>query len=171
MSIKMKSIILLVILSFSLEAESLPSEWRFATEAELSDEERNDSKTKYTKIEADFNGDGIKDKALLVKSTKFSGQGLIVKLSNKEHYSWIVLDTIHWGKEYKDVSLAMGISLVKAQRIQTACGKGYWECKDNEKPFVSFQHASIDYFKFGSTNSVFYWSDQEKKFKRVWQSD
>jgi len=170
MSIKVKSMILLITMCFTLKAETLPDGWRFPNETELSGNYRNESKTKYVKIEADFNGDGIQDKALLVKSTKFSGQGLIVKLSNKEHYSWIVLDTINWGEKHKDVSL-MGISLVKPKEIQTACGKGYWECKGDETPFQSFVYPSIDYFRFESGNSIFYWSKKEQQFKRVWQSD
>ena len=82
-----------------------------------------------------------------------------------------VLDTIHFAEKHKDVSLAMGINLVKPQKIQTACGKGYWECKEDETPFQSLVYPSINYFRFESANSIFYWSKKEQQFKRIWQSD
>jgi hypothetical protein len=79
----------------------LPDGWRFPTSNELSDDSlRNDSPFKYSKAIADFNGDGINDEAYLLKSKKYSGEGLFVRLSvSKKGYEWIMLDTIDRGKE------------------------------------------------------------------------
>src|SRR5882672_7492162 len=78
------------------ETPTLPDGWRFPTAAELSDEKlRDKSEMKYAKAVADFNGDGIPDQAFLLKSTKFSGEGLLVRLSDGPgKFKWMVLHTI-----------------------------------------------------------------------------
>jgi hypothetical protein len=109
----------------------LPEGWRYPTAEELFDEPgRKDSPTKYAKAVADFNGDGIEDEAHLFKSTKFSGEGLWVLLSDKRKgFRWLRLDIIDWGKNYPKVSLSMGIDTVKPGEYKTACGKGYFKCE------------------------------------------
>ena len=92
----MRSILVsLVLLSVSVPSAAadtppLLEGWRFPTAKELSDDKiRNDSPTKFAKAIADFNGDGVPDQAFLLKSTKFSGEGLLVWLSN---------DSQHWSR-------------------------------------------------------------------------
>lgn len=165
--------LLLATPAFGQDKIALPEGWRYPTAEELSDEpERKDSPTKYIKAVADFNGDGINDEAYLVKSTKFSGEGLLVHLSDKQRgFRWLVLNTIDWGKEYPKVNLSMGIAVVKPGQYETACGKGYFECKKGEPRVLKLKRPAIDYFKFGSANSFFFWDDKTSSFKRIWMSD
>jgi hypothetical protein len=55
--------------------------------------------------------------------------------------------------------------------LKKACGNGYWDCKDNEPPILTLKYPAIDFFKYESANSVFYWDTQLKAFKRIWMSD
>lgn len=150
----------------------LPEGWRFPTEAELTYVSRKESPTKYSKAIADFNGDGINDEAFLLKSTKFSGEGLFVRLSDKQKgFHWVKLDVIEWGKEYPKVDLSMGVEIAKPGEYKTACGKGYFECKEGEPEVLKLRLPAIDYFRFESANSFFVWNAKTASFKRVWMSD
>lgn len=152
---------------------ALPDGWRYPTTEELSDEPgRKDSPTKLAKAIADFNGDGINDEAFLLKSTKFSGEGLFVHLSDKQKvFRWIKLDVIDWGPKYPKVNLSMGISIAKPGKYKTACGKGYFECKKDEPEVIQLKQPALDYFKFESANSFFVWDEKTAIFKRIWMSD
>ncbi|MFB2863414.1 hypothetical protein [Aeromonas sp. MdU4] len=170
----MRSIIIIftMILSQAVYALDLPEGWRMPTAQELADEPlRNESPTKYSTAEGDFNGDGKTDYAFLLKSTKFSGEGLWVKLSTANGDEWIVLEQTDWGKEYPNVNLAMGIDLADKGRYTTLCGKGYWTCEKGEPETLTLENPSIHYFKFASSDSVFFWNKKSKKFDRVWLSD
>lgn len=168
------SFILIVLTAVALAAEELPEGWRFATKDELKTPPinwREESPSKFTKAEADFNGDGKTDIAYLAKSTEYSGQGLLVRLSSKNKYEWLVLDEIKWGAEYPNVDLSMGIEIAEPQNMKTACGKGYWECSGIEKPEITLKNPGINYYKFASASSVFYWDSTRMKFIRIWTSD
>lgn len=163
---------LLTSVSYADEKISLPKGWRFPTEDELSDVIRKDSPTKYSKAKADFNGDGINDDAFLLKSTKFSGEGLFVRLSDKQKgFRWIELHVIDWGEKYPKVELSMGVTVAKPGTYWTACGKGYFECEEGEPKVLKLRWPAINYVKFESANSFFVWDDKSKNFKRIWISD
>ncbi len=151
----------------------LPEGWRYPSPSELSAEPaRNDSPTKYSKAVADFNGDGIVDEAYLLKSTKFSGEGLFVRLSDKRiGFKWVELDIIDWGKEYPKVDLSMGIDIAKHGKYKTACGKGYFECNEGEPEVLNLKQPAINYFRFESANSFFVWDNKTRRFNRIWMSD
>lgn len=150
----------------------LPEGWRYPTEADLAgDFIRDQSKEKYVDVSADFNGDGRNDYAFLVKSTRFSGEALLVNVSNGIKYEWINLHQIAWGEEYPNVGLGMGVGLVSPGEYKTACGKGYWECKDDETPLLRLRLPAINYFRFASAASIFFWETKSSTFKRVWISD
>ena len=146
-------------------SEAPPEGWRFASEDDL-------NSAYPTSIDfRDYNGDGIQDKAYLAKSTKHSGQGLLVWLSSKDDHKWIVLDEIKWDNENPEVGPAMGIEVVKPQKMKTTCGKGYWECSDDEEPEITLINPGIAYFQFEGASSVYYWNPTQLKFIRVWISD
>ncbi|MCK5541649.1 MAG: hypothetical protein KAI40_03075 [Desulfobacterales bacterium] len=145
-----------------VESEELPNGWRLPTESDLKGNFiREQSEKKFVEAEADFNGDGIVDRAYILKSTLFSGQALLVKLSKNKEYVWLELNQINWGDKYPNVSLAMGISVMEPGQYNTACGKGYWECAGGDKPSILLKHPGLNYFKWGSADSVFYW-DEDK---------
>ncbi len=151
----------------------LPYGWRYPTTEELSDDpERKDSPSKFAKAVADFNGDGINDEAFLLKSTKFSGEGLFVYLSDKQKgFKWLKISVTDWGPKYPKVNLAMGIDTVKPGEYKTACGKGYFECQKGEPEILKLRRPAINYFKFGSANVYFLWDDKIESFKSIQMSD
>ncbi len=170
----MRYIFLLIILFIATLAYALelPDGWRLPTEKELASEPlRLKSPTKNAKVEADFNGDGKIDYALLLKSTKFSGECFAVNYSKGNEYSWQILSEIDWGEEYPNVNLSMGIDLAKPKRYKTACGKGYWECEPGEPEVLELMLPGIWYFKFESAASLWFWDSSLKSFKSIAISD
>lgn len=159
--------------SIAKENIMLPDGWRYPTAEELSEEDgRKDSPTKFAKAVADFNGDEMNDEAVLLKSMKFNGEGLFVRLSDKQNgFRWVKLDVIDWGQKYPKVNLSMGISIAKPGEYKTACGKGYFDCEKGEPGVLKLKRLAIDYFKFESANAFFVWDDQSASFKKIWISD
>lgn len=135
---------------------------------ELKDAWRNESKDKFTIVKGDFNGDGIVDEAKLLVREDGSGFGIFAFVSQKnQSFKAYLLD------ENKDKSLirAMGIKKASSGIYKTACGKGYWGCKQDEVPEINIRNEAIDYFKTESANSFFYWDSETNNFKRIWISD
>lgn len=157
------------------DAIRLPDGWRLPTKQELADEQlRTRSPSKYAKAVADFNGDGVPDEAFLLKSTKFSGEGLQVRLSNgRKGFRWVVLDTIDWGAEYPSVPLAMGIATVKPGSYEYLCIEEGNDCNEggDGKRKINLKRPALEYFKFESAASAFYWKSEKKSFIRIWISD
>lgn len=148
---------------------ALPEGWRYLTTEELSNQSwRQNSPTKYAKLVADFNGDGIDDNAYILKNTNFSREGLFVHLSDKQAgFKWLLLDTTDLAR----TNLYMGIDAVKPGEYITACGKGYFKCKKGEPAILKIERPAINYFQFESVNSFFVWNDKTRLFKQIWISD
>lgn len=167
--------ILLPLLALSSQivfAVEPPIDWRVPTEKELAAEPlRNESPTKNAKVVGDFNGDGISDRAYLFKSTKFSGEGLAVRLSSPKGFIWKIIDQIDWGKTSPTADLVMGIDLAKPGDYKTACAKGYWKCSPNEPEVLKLTTAGIWHFRFESAASIWYWDKKYAGFKQLWISD
>jgi len=65
----------------------------------------------------------------------------------------------------------MGISILSPGKHQTACGKGYSDCRSGEPEILDLKYSGINYFLFEGASSVFYWDANTNNFKRVWLSD
>jgi len=157
------------------DAKKPPDGWRYPTEKELAaDDERRESSTKFARATADFNGDGISDEAYLFKSTRFSGQGLLVWLSDgKRGFNWVTLDVIDWGPKYPNVDLAMGLEVLAPGTHQYLCIEVGKDCVGKTEPRskITIKTPSILYYRFESAASLFYWDSNKKRFIRVWLSD
>ena len=169
---------LLLLIATSAIAYDFPDGWRKATPEELESwpYTREGSKSKYTEAHADFNGDGKIDSAYLLKSTRFSGQGLLVKLSSGNSYTWIEVHVINWDKLYPDedfgnVSLSMGISVLSPKDVKKYIKESNIETSSDDLKPEDYQNPAIRYFAFGSAGSIIYWSQSENQFKRYWYSD
>jgi hypothetical protein len=179
----MKRLLLLLILCGLLaltsavdaeEPRKPPDGWRYPTEKELADQERSKSSTKLARAFADFNGDRVPDEAYLFKSTKFSGQGLLVWLSDdKGGFRWVTLDVIDWGPNYSNVDLAMGLDLLTPGTYQYLCIEVAKDCigKTEPRSKMMVKNPSVLYYRFESAASLFYWDSDKKRFVRVWLSD
>jgi hypothetical protein len=76
-----RRIISAVVIALALHAsaawsQDLPEGWRMPTVKEVTDPLREKSSVAFAKATADFTGDGLLDEALLLQSTRFSGEGL-----------------------------------------------------------------------------------------------
>jgi hypothetical protein len=156
-------------------AEDIPAGWRTPRAREIADSDRKDSSTRYVKAVGDFNGDGVPDEALLLKSTRFSGEALWVRVSNVEgKFDWIKLAEIKWGKDYPSVNVAMGIESVPPGVHPYGCFEDAKDCNfgpHKDRPKLRLRDPSLMYFKFGSAASLYFWSSKYNKFVRVWLSD
>jgi hypothetical protein len=156
-------------------AQDLPVGWRLPTAKELSNDERRGSPTNFAKATADFNGDGVADEALILKSTRYSGEALWVRLSNRDDgFRWIELDEVKWGATYPNVDLAMGIDVATPGVHAYGCFDDSKDCtfgRISERPKLKLDDPSIHYFRFESAASIFFWSYKYGRFLRVWVSD
>ena len=145
------------------------SGWRVPTKAELSDVSglRKDSPTLYSIAKADFDGDGKEDEASLLINDKENKMGLFVKLTSRKESGSLLLEAM----DSKTIIEVMGIDVVKPGKYKTACGKGYWDCKNGEPELLELKYPVIDFFRFESANSYFIWDKKKKKFNRIWMSD
>jgi hypothetical protein len=154
---------------------NLPPGWRLPTQKEMTDEARNNSPTRHVRAVADFNADGVQDTALLLKSTRISGEALWVKLSDVSGtFKWIKLSEIAWGKAHPSVDLAMGIDVLKPGVHPYACFENAPDCNFgpySERPKLKLKSPSLEYFKLDGAASLFFWSTKYKRFMRVWLSD
>lgn len=170
-------VVLLALLLASMFAcaQELPAGWRQALPSEVKDEARQDSPTRYTKAEGDFNGDGISDIAYVLKSTRFSGEALWVWLSEpRGGHRWIRIEQIKWPKEYSSVGLAMAVATQEPGVLTYACFDSAKECDfrpPEGRPKLKLRDASLVYFKPESAASLYFWSNKHSRFLRIWLSD
>ena len=131
-----------------------------------------DSPTAFTRVAADFNGDSIGDIALLLKSTQGNAEALWVFMSAPEPSGWLLLNVISWPSEHADTGLSMRID--KAEPGVHACpdeGSGCETDPTSGESKLTLTNPGIEYFRLGSSASVFYWSHIQGKFLQVWISD
>lgn len=146
-----------------------PSGWRAAEKSDYSAEDLSFINNRVPNhVEADFNGDGINDNAWILVNEAENKYGLFIFLGKKGG-SYKIIKLSEYQKETD--KLYMGISLIEPGKHQTACGKGYWDCAQDEPKVLTLRNPGINFFKFESANSVFYWNSIKKEFKRIWLSD
>ncbi len=157
----------------SVEASDIPMKgWRYPNETDMTGDWKafQDKIPKPYHVKADFNGDGLMDEAWILIKTEGKGWGLFIFLSKSNGG----LEIIKLDEEKGDMPpQRMGIVLVSPsdKKYKTACGKGYWECKPGEPEELQISLSSIDYFMYGSANSIYMWDTNKKSFKRIWMSD
>jgi hypothetical protein len=156
-------------------AQEMPPGYRLPTQKELADPDRAASPTRFARAVADFNGDGVEDEAVLLKSTKYSGQALFVRLSDgNKGYRWVQLDSIDWGPKYPNVDLSMAIEVLKPGVHEYYCFDGEKACDGDEpakKKKLTLTKPGLSYYKFESSGSFFLWDAKTNKFLRAWNSE
>lgn len=136
--------------------------------SEIAQEWRNESPNRYLTISADFNGDGITDKSMLLVRKNGTGMALFAFVSQKNDTSRVyLLDEI---KDTKYIEV-MGVSVAQIGRYKTACGKGYFDCQRDEPEEIFLRLPAINYFKEEGANSFFFWDESKNNFRRIWMSD
>lgn len=153
----------------SLAGDGLfPKGWRIPTRLETKDEWREKDVNRYLYVEADFNGDGMVDKAYLLIRDDNSELGLFAFVSQKNRsYKTFLLDR----KKDTNYLRTLGISKVYPGKYKTACGKGIIECAQGEAEEIVLEHYALNYFKFDSAEMYFYWDKTTAAFKAVGIND
>ena len=124
-----------------------------------------DGRGSRTSVEGDFDGDGIRDIAKLVRRKAEEQEYLYVWVSSL-NFKPIELDEIGAKEARNNMAIALG---TRGQIMQNACAKGYVELCENDNPKeIKFAHDFLWYSQCEATASAFYWSPQTKSFKRVW---
>lgn len=156
-----------LLMQLDISAQSM-SGWRAPTKAELADETgwRKEDTALYLTAKADFDGDGKQDEVSLLINDEKNKMGLFVELGSQPGNK-IRLDEID-GMSWIEV---MGVRIAKPGKYKTACGKGYWDCKEGEPEALNLKLPAIDYFNYGSANSFFIWDKKTRQFERMWMSD
>lgn len=150
--------------SYPSNAVKIPSGWKLPKAIKESgcDRKKDDLFT----AKGDFDGDGKADTAKFLAKESGKGVGVWVWLSSKK--TPILIDDI---PDVEDGKHNMGISTIGAGTYDTACGKGYWDCKSGETAKITLKNTGIDIFTCESANQYMYWSEKDKKFKGIWISD
>src|SRR5690606_32857286 len=115
----------------------------------------------FTRVVADLNDDSVEDIALVLKSTSESAEALWVFLSGPDKSEWILLNKLSWDSGQKNVGISMRID--KAE-------PGSYESRDTGQKHY-FSVFGLEYFRPGSSSSVFFWSSAERKFQQIWIGD
>jgi hypothetical protein len=118
---------------------------------------------KYARVRADFDGDGKEDEARFLVNLTGDKYALFVSFGSGASVR-LNVDRIA-GLE------PMGLRVLSPGKYESACGKGYWECKKGEPDVLRLSKPAVVYFQNESAESVFYWFSSAKKFRRVWLSD
>lgn len=119
------------------------------------------------RVRGDFNADGLRDEAWILIPGDGKGSSLFVFLKQRdESFRSVQLEYSEEGAPQN-----MFISIAEKGAYDTACGKGYWDCKAGEPPVLRLRSPGIWYGVFESAASIFYWDADRKTFERVWISD
>ncbi len=159
--------------SFSVVRANLdaPDGWRFPNKADYEGDWELFKKwdPEPFHIRGDFDGNEIVDDAWILINKRTKGWGLFAFLrmdKNGKDGEIFELDSKLDGYPQR-----MGLKIAKPGKYTTACGKGIWECEDDEPKEVVISNASIDFFIYESAGSLFFWDKKQSKFIRVWTSD
>jgi hypothetical protein len=158
---------LVVCCGLALARGAPPAGWRFPATADLADDWRGTGKERKADLTGDFDEDGKPDRAVLLISVKNHSLGLFVSLSSDRARHWRKLDVIDDSRAIH----VMGVELMSPGQYITACGKGYFACKQGEPKAIRLASDAINYFKTESASRTFYFDRQIKSFRQVWMSD
>jgi hypothetical protein len=168
----MKTLLLLAGLFGALATQTstrAPTGYRFPVETDYSGdwkEFRAKLPTPFV-VRADFNGDGLIDEAWLLPATSGQGWGLFAVLgSSNGTHRFIRLE-----QDRESAIQRFGLSLVEPGQYETACGKGYWDCKRDEPEVLELKSPAFELAMFESASSIFWWDRRSGRFRRTWISD
>jgi len=175
----MKNIAAAVVLTLAASsafADPPPPGWSLVPAGELRDPARAASPSRYTEAVADFNGDGVNDKALVLKTTRYKGEGVLAYMSEGGGaFHWINVSETHWGREHPDGPPTMGIDVAPPGDHPYMCVERHrnGKCEDEGGGAKRYKTVvpCISYFKVGSAASLFCWDKEKEYFVRVWVSD
>ena len=164
----MRIITLIVIVSSPLLAQdpNIPAGWRSPVQSEYDAPWRAQFDTHLFSAAADIDGDEILDYALLAISNDSNEYCLIVTRSSVQNNGYEIIERGPAGD-----LLFLCLEAIPPGEFATACGKGYWDCADDEQPEIVLDLPAFNFFINEGTSSYLYWDSKENKMQRVWISD
>ena len=161
--------VVLVSSAAAAERDSLRTRpWRPPTSAELGSPQeqqwRADNPQHYLVVAGDFDGDGKPDEARLVVRGDGKAFALLVRLAARD--SAVKLD------EFPDMWMlpVIGIRRVAPDTYPTACARGL-DCAEDEPRYIHVKHDAVDFFKYYSANTYYYWNESRHGFTRAGITD
>lgn len=170
----------LVVVSLSLSANGsavadsgLPEGWRSPLSGEpiATGESHATTARVHPSVRADFDGDGIVDTAVLLRSTVFSGQGLLVKLSSAEGDGWLVLDEVDWGEDYPSDAVSAHIAVGPPGTFHAACDSVDADCNVGQAREITTDTPVLVYSRSAGASSMFHWDSGAGAFRRTLLDD
>lgn len=152
----------------------VPYGYRLPTKADITGDWKRFNAPNH--LEADFNGDGIKDEAyILPKEGSKLGYGVFVSI-NKANGG------IQTGRKFQmfkltsrddmqPQSFAIELENPSNEIWETACGKGYWECEIGEPAEFQIKNPSIMFCYIESACTMYMWDSDKLSFKEIQFSD
>jgi hypothetical protein len=121
-------------------------------------------------IQADFDGDGIQDVAYFALGVEGENPGwaLFVNLNDRKSAPRIMKLDSNPGNIPPQ---SMGVYIAYPGKHKTACGKGYWKCRDGEAPELDLKFPAINLRMFEGASSFFWWDQHACMFQRTWMND
>jgi len=117
----------------------------------------------------DYNGDGLEDEArILISTTKRGLIGIFAFMKGKNTAVNMVRITTIPDAHLQNHFIG---TVNPGEKIDTACGKGYWDCGPAEPKSITLRREAISFGLFESWASVAYWDSRRNKFKVVAISD
>lgn len=147
-------------------AQQLPVGWTKAPANLTGQKFREKDPSHFLVVKGDFNGDGVQDKAMLLVNQHTQKMGFFVCLTTATGCDWHRLEVMDIA--FLDV---MGIAKVRPGEYETACGKGYWECGEDEPEKLKTKRDAVEFFKDESASSVYVYNPLKRKFVSVVTSD
>ena len=101
---------------------------------------------------------GFRTTALLPVNQHTQKLGFFICLTTATGCDWHRLEVMDIA--FLDV---MGIGKVKPGQYETACGKGYWDCRKDEPKILSTKRDAVEFFKDESASSVYVYNARETR--------
>ncbi len=150
-----------------------PDGWQPVPAAALQEQWRDGSSQRFARVAGDFDGDGEEDLAILLRSSR--SEALWVRLSGtKAPARWLMLDEVPLPHIIGEQPPVMALDRVAPGVVAYACFDSDTDCNsglERQRPKLVLKFPAIEYFRMGSSSSIFFWSNSRKKFLRVWTSD
>lgn len=163
----------------------LPDGWILPKDTLFSNKWINMDHEKYLKFADDFDGNGLMDSVFILETLNGNDFGIFVfkyyKDSIKCEEIYNTMKDIELKKAMlehpgyntiKMYKLVYGIRTVIPGKHLTACGKGYWECDENETEEIELKNAGIDFFHYDAGGArYFYYVNDKKEWQYAWIDD
>jgi hypothetical protein len=160
------NILLLLLFSTALLAESLPDGWRHPNDTDMIGawaQFRKELPDPYHVI-ADFNGDGVLDHIWMLIREKNNGIGIFAFIGSKDGKVKVIKVLEQESTKPQRLGLLL---IMPGQFNKTSCGKGFSKCYPGGAVDLKVESPVFELFMFNGTKSSFYrWNESGDAFSK-----